>query len=477
MKRFLNAIILIITDLLIYYFVLFFSFKLRTLLSGNFFFIYFKPPVGINFRSFLDIYWIPAIFIVFYLFEGVYINKRPLWLDLKHMIKAVTLSTFSIYALISLARLPLDVSRFVLLFTGFSWLVFTVFSHTLIRKFVYNKLPFLNYNVVLVGDERFYRAAKKSIDQNSYLGYKVKCWIAVDKQVVGENAVEIMRYFKDIDWVSLSKKYRYLIVSEIFANENRELIQKLLLLFEELFIVPVDSLESLINVDVLFLFSSKLFLTRVRNNLASFWNRLLKEVFDRVVGLILLLFSLPIIILASLIIVIEDGWPFWYLSKRVGYKGKPLYLLKLRTMVKDAAQKEQELIAKDRRAFEEWNKYGKLKENPFVTRIGKILRATSLDELPQLINVVLGHINLVGPRPVKEDEIEKWYKEKRVFYYSYYNVKPGAVALWIVLGRNLLPFDTHVKLDFWYVTNWSLWLDIVILLKAIGVIVSRRGAY
>jgi undecaprenyl-phosphate galactose phosphotransferase len=122
----------------------------------------------------------------------------------------------------------------------------------------------------------------------------------------------------------------------------------------------------------------------------------------------------------------------------------------------------------------EWEQIYKIKEDPRITRIGKFLRMTSLDELPQLINVLKGEMSLVGPRPVTQDEIVKYYKDTAELYFS---VFPGITGLWQVSGRSDTSYDYRIALDSWYVRNWNLWLDVVILLKTVKVVLKREGAW
>ncbi|MCX7820989.1 MAG: sugar transferase, partial [Brevinematales bacterium] len=126
------------------------------------------------------------------------------------------------------------------------------------------------------------------------------------------------------------------------------------------------------------------------------------------------------------------------------------------------------------RIKKEWEKNFKLKNDPRVTFIGKIMRKTSIDELPQIINVIKGDMSLVGPRPVIKEEIDNYYKEFKQYYYS---VLPGITGLWQVSGRSDTDYDFRVQTDVWYVQNWSLWLDIMILIRTVGVVLKREGAY
>ncbi|HGU1342122.1 TPA: sugar transferase, partial [Escherichia coli] len=133
----------------------------------------------------------------------------------------------------------------------------------------------------------------------------------------------------------------------------------------------------------------------------------------------------------------------------------------------------EDLLSKDIQAKQEWEATFKLKNDPRITKIGHFLRRTSLDELPQLFNVLKGEMSLVGPRPIITAELEKYNDEVAYYLLS----KPGMTGLWQVSGRSDVDYETRVYLDTWYVKNWSMWNDIAILFKTIGVVLKKDGAY
>jgi len=143
-------------------------------------------------------------------------------------------------------------------------------------------------------------------------------------------------------------------------------------------------------------------------------------------------------------------------------------------MYVDAERRLNEILKTDTQAKAEWDAKYKLLNDPRVTLIGRLLRRTSLDELPQIFNVLKGEMSLVGPRPVVKEELDKYYGENAKLYYL---VPPGITGLWQVSGRSNLTYEERVNLDCWYIRNWNLWLDIVILLKTIKVVLKGEGAY
>jgi undecaprenyl-phosphate galactose phosphotransferase len=143
-------------------------------------------------------------------------------------------------------------------------------------------------------------------------------------------------------------------------------------------------------------------------------------------------------------------------------------------MYNDAEERINELLVNNPEANSEWDNHFKLKHDPRITKVGSFLRKTSLDELPQLYNVFKGEMSLVGPRPVTRQEIDEYYKDAAKICFS---VPPGITGLWQVSGRSNTSYEKRIALDSWYVRNWNLWLDIVILLKTIRIVIRKEGAF
>jgi len=168
-----------------------------------------------------------------------------------------------------------------------------------------------------------------------------------------------------------------------------------------------------------------------------------------------------------------DGGRGFYGHVRVGHNGKSFKCLKFRSMRSDADKVLKELLENNPIARAEWDKDFKLKNDPRITAVGQLLRKTSLDELPQFINVIKLDMSLVGPRPIVTAELERYGDCVNL----YLQVLHGVTGLWQVSGRNDTSYAERVSLDSWYVQNWSLWYDIAILFKTVNVVFNRRGAY
>ncbi len=198
--------------------------------------------------------------------------------------------------------------------------------------------------------------------------------------------------------------------------------------------------------------------------------RLFKRGFDVVLASgAIVLFLLPGLIIDAAI-VLESGFPVFYTQERVGRNGRRFQMLKFRTMVKDADKHLEELADKNETGSD---LMFKIRDDPRVTRIGRWLRRTSIDELPQVINVLRGEMSIVGPRPPLPSEVSKYEQH----HYARLRCVPGITGLWQVSGRSNLGFDDMVKLDRYYLENWSLKLDLSIVLKTFAVVLRRKGAY
>ena len=207
----------------------------------------------------------------------------------------------------------------------------------------------------------------------------------------------------------------------------------------------------------------------------------LKNVLDFLISLILLILLFPLFLVISVLIYLEDGGRIFVLSpKRLkGEERSEFRMYKFRSMIPNA---HDEILNNPKYAEvkKEWQKTdGKLKisEDPRITRVGKILRKTDLDELPQLLNVLRGDMSLVGPRPMYKEEIERLSEEEKKNLDSLFTVKPGLTGIWAVSGRNEINFQERIEMESEYAKNLSFWNDFKILLKTPYIVISRKGAY
>jgi Undecaprenyl-phosphate galactose phosphotransferase WbaP len=197
----------------------------------------------------------------------------------------------------------------------------------------------------------------------------------------------------------------------------------------------------------------------------------------RVLDISLILLAAPYILLAFLVIMIliklDSPGPVFYRQARIGRQGRKFYVYKFRTMIQNAEQILQRYLDNSPDLKAEWLATHKLKQDPRVTRMGALLRKLSLDELPQLWNIWIGDMSIIGPRPIVDEEVEKYGK----CFQLYIQVRPGLTGLWQVSGRNDTTYERRVELDAYYILNRSLGLDLQIIFKTVFVVLSRKGAY
>ena len=192
-----------------------------------------------------------------------------------------------------------------------------------------------------------------------------------------------------------------------------------------------------------------------------------------VVAAFALVFFAPLMCLVAIAVYVQDGGPIFFAHRRIGLNGRTFYCLKFRSMAVDAQERLASLLAADPVARAEWERDHKLRIDPRITRVGAFLRKTSLDELPQLFNVLRGDMSLVGPRPIVEAEVARYGHRFR----DYCAVKPGITGLWQVSGRNDTSYRTRVALDSVYARRRNLGLDIYILAVTVPAVLTRRGSY
>jgi exopolysaccharide production protein ExoY len=203
--------------------------------------------------------------------------------------------------------------------------------------------------------------------------------------------------------------------------------------------------------------------------------RAVKRLFDLASVVVILVLFWWAIIAVAIAVRLTTGSPIIYGHKRVGRDGREFKCYKFRSMVPNADEVLAHLLATDAGAREEWARDFKLKDDPRVTRVGRFIRKSSFDEFPQLWNVLVNDMSIVGPRPVVRKELETYYTGACKAHYV--SVKPGLTGLWQVSGRNDMEYVERVELDRCYVAGWGLWSDFMIVMRTVGVMVGKRGAY
>ncbi len=412
--------------------------------------------------------WI-AIFAVF----GLY-NFRNLFSGLKEYTNAFNACTLAIMTIIFLTFFDTDfvVARgWVIL----SWLliIFLVISgRFMLRRAVQHlraKGRFVTM-VLVVGANEDGRAIANQLQSNPKSGVRVIGF--ADTTFEDGKEIDGIPVLGTVDNISLvAQKYGVQEVVVASTSLKREQLLKLFESFNDTDI-PIhmsSGLYELLTTGVEVHEVANVPLLSINKIRLSGIDVLLKRALDLVVAGIALLVSLPIMVALGLLVKFDSPGPVLYLRRVVGVNGKTFDALKFRTMFVDA----DERLAQDPELLKEFEQNFKLKDDPRVTRIGKILRALSLDELPQLFNVLLGQMSLVGPRMITVPERDKYGK----WSMNLATVKPGITGLWQVSGRSDVSYDERVKLDMHYIRNYSIWMDLQLLYQTIPAVLKKRGAY
>jgi undecaprenyl-phosphate galactose phosphotransferase len=422
-----------------------------------------------------------ACLVLFHHF-GHYSRRRQLWQEFGDVLGVA--ATALLFDLALLYLLKVEFSR---LWVLTSWAL-VVPAIPLVRRLVKHVAlelgGWLQPTVVLgTGPNAREIAAAYDAARNNHLGYQVQAFLdpapgAVERtlQVAGGRALPVVPLdpaAKELPgWLGRPHLVVALELDEMLSCPG--LIESLSFHHGDIDVIsPLKGLP-INNTRVSHFFSRDILSLRIHNNLARPFPQLVKRAFDLVAASALLLATAPLFALVALKIKRRDGGAVIFAHTRVGRHGRLFRCYKFRTMVANSAEVLAELLASDPVARAAWEKDHKLKDDPRVTPIGRFLRKTSLDELPQLINILKGEMSLVGPRPVVPDELAR-YGAAQLYYLQ---VRPGLTGLWQISGRNDLDYERRVALDTWYVRNWTLWYDVLILARTLLVVPAKaNGAY
>jgi len=492
LSRILYPFFVITGDCAAFYLSLGLSYFLRVYVFKN---VFPLPFVG-TFGDLSGRLWMPLVVIIVFAYEGLYTKREPFWEETRTVLRALFLSFLGIFSIVSLGKLSSEISRVVVIGTG-------IFSLALVPLFRYRWKPFLHgmgvgvKKTILIGDNPVGHLAHLGIFRDHYMGIRLVGFI----KIPGENVKIPMNHeepYTESEEESLSgfsppplsclgtlenlsdivrrEVIRGAVIAMPYLRREEmvyliECVQRSVL---SVYIVPNLTQVSLLNSELLYLFYEEIFLLGIHNNLKSRVNRWIKSFFDGVLASLLFIPLAPIMGAIAIIVALTSPGPVLFSQWRVGRDGKPFRIFKFRTMYLGAELLLEKILKEDPLKKKEFEEKHKLSDDPRITPVGRFLRRTSLDELPQVFNVLKGEMSLVGPRPVTQNEIDLRYREAGE---DYCLVKPGMTGLWQVSGRNERDYNVRVRLDLWYIRNWSLWLDLVILVRTAGVVLVRRGAF
>lgn len=423
-------------------------------------------------------FWVvfPLLYLLFLNIEQLYNRRMQFWQVIEKIFQASLYAVVAIVIVLYIGQIAASTSRmFIFLLWLFSFIYLTVFRY-LTKKFL-EKVQLLRIPVLIIGAGKTAELLVKGIINDAGMGYKI---IGLLEDNCVRNGIlkrfPVLGKFADVEAVILKTGVQHVFIAAPGLEQEKltRLIYKVQPLVKNIGIIPNLVGIPMGGIEVESLFNEKLMLLRLKNNLARSWNRYLKTIFDFALTLVGTVAISPILIFIAIWIYIDSPGPVIFKHTRIGKNGKKFPCYKFRSMCIDAKEKLAELLENDPVAKAEWERDFKLKNDPRITKSGAFLRRTSLDELPQIFNVLKGDMSLVGPRPVIEEELERYGDE---YVNDYLMVKPGITGMWQINGRNDTSYAERVCMDSWYVRNWSIWIDNLILWRTLKSVIRCKGAY
>lgn len=474
-RRFVYAGVMAITDALAFVLVILLGYGLR---SGVLPLIFRFPkdpiPLAEHFGSAL-----PAglvIIVMVFAFHGLYAGRFFFWEMTRRLLNAVTLSFVLLAAFIFLSRSYIHYSRVSLLLAWCSSLM--VFP--LLRSAVTGLLARLRScqkNVLILGNAARAVRAAREIQSHKGSGYRVAGFLALGGGGSRETPEDVRRIpggIDDLETICRNEGIQTIIINaaDLPREDLPALVKRCELLAESVKMVALtDDVQSMgAEAESL---DDQTFIS-IKGHLLKPGNLIIKKSLSLLLALLLCVVLIPWFLIIAAAVLLDSRGPVFYSQDRLGKDGKLFKIIKFRSMHIDADLQFDALLKRDLSARAEWKEFQKIRgKDPRVTRVGRFLRKWSLDELPQLFNIIRGDMSLIGPRPYLPREQERIRERGRLIF----QIDPGITGLWQVRGRNLLTFDDRIQLDEFYIRNWSFWLDTVILLKTVSALLRREGAF
>ena len=420
-------------------------------------------------------FWLPLVFMLFLFFEGLY-GKRMLVYQMTERIFLSCLggTVFSVL-LMFIAQVSGQVSRlFVLLFAALAFALLSMVRIIICK--VFKKVRAFQIPVLIVGAGKTADLVVHQVRRDAGMRYRILGFLEDRKPFkdYGPN-MPILGGFDDLEKAAKETGVDTILIAAPGLPQDKlsDLIYRAQSLVKQVDVVPNLVAVPMSNVTAESFFDAKIMVLHIRNNLASPWNQLLKRIFDIVATICGGILISPILLAIAIWVYHDSPGPVIFKHRRVGKNGKEFNCYKFRSMCVNSKEVLEHLLATDPAAKAEWDKEFKLKDDPRITKSGAFLRKTSLDELPQLWNVLKGEMSLVGPRPIVQKEIPRY----GVYFKEYAMVHPGITGIWQTSGRNNIDYPERVQMDNWYVHNWSVWLDLVLLWRTGRVVAAGEGAY
>ncbi|WP_368031189.1 undecaprenyl-phosphate galactose phosphotransferase WbaP [Arcobacter sp. s6] len=449
---------------LLFMFVLFFVSLVINLFISSFISKFFL--VDFLDHGFLKYFFQIFIYMIFYYYFRL-LTRRMISSNQAYMIlKANFISMMVIFSLTFLLKESDNYSRLSIILFFLINTFIPIYVYIFKRYFL--QFSIFRENILVICDNTGQEQVSKWFAKDNSFGFDIKKVINIETKSIDEIKKEIKSSLLSNDFhaavIDLSEKK----IRKTFFFVD--IVQKHI---SRVVILPKLSKIPMFNGEIINSINHKGMAFFIKNNLLNPVDKRIKTIFDYIVSYSSVLILSPFFILLYCLVYMDTKGKPLFKQRRIGQNGKSFNIYKFRTMVINSDEVLQELLDNNPEIREEWEKDFKLKDDPRITKLGNFLRKTSLDELPQLINVLQGKMSLVGPRPIIDKEIPKYGE-----YFEYFKaVKPGITGLWQVSGRNDIDYDERVQLDVWYVRNWSVDIDFIILIKTIVVVLSRKGSY
>ena len=381
------------------------------------------------------------VFLLFY--QGAYTRRYDFWHESRILAKSCFFTFLLSFAFLASIKINYDFSR-ISLFFSFTIMAAILPILKLVTKEILYRLGMWQKKAKIIGENNDFEL---QIFSNHYLGY------------IKTNA----------------ESYKSLFIGEVgidASNLNR-LIEQNIKENKEIMFLPILQGYDFTQAHIYNIFNSRISLITLQNSLQNRFRTTLKRGLDIFLIILILPLFLVICLVVTLAIKIQEpNGRVFFSHKRIGFRGKFFDCLKFRSMKENSDEILKQYLKDNPQEALYFRKYHKYRRDPRITKVGNFIRKTSIDELPQLINVLKGDMSIVGPRPYAEYE----RKDMGEFADLILAVKPGITGIWQVSGRSDVDFATRTRMDVWYMKNWSIWYDIVIIIKTFGVVLSRKGA-
>lgn len=420
--------------------------------------------------------WLPLVFMFFNFYSGLYGRRMLIYRMVERLFFACLEGTVLGIILMFFAQVSGQVSRlFVVLYTILAFTLMAVLRVVLSK--VMKRVKVFQIPVLIVGAGKTAELVVQQILRDSGMRYRVVGFLE-DRHPVNTpiHGFPVLGGFDDMEKVIQETGVRTVLIATpgLPQDDLSDLIYRAQSLVKQVDVVPNLVAVPMSNVTAESFFDAKIMVLHIRNNLASPWNQLLKRIFDIVATICGGILISPILLAIAIWVYHDSPGPVIFKNKRIGLNGEEFNCYKFRSMYMNNQEILARYLSNHPMLQKEWETYRKLRGfDPRITPVGKVLRKYSLDELPQLLNVLKGEMSLVGPRPYLPEEIPMMGENSRVVLMA----KPGITGYWQVSGRNDVTFDERVDMESWYVYNWSVWIDFLILWKTIKVVFSHEGAY